>query len=130
MDIDVKVKELTTYDIGDDGKSVTLRLTDVDGTRVSLSFQIPDLGNLAMTLPSLIEAALRRQYRDGSFRFAYPTDTWSVEEASDPSRLILTLRTSDGFACEFRHDARLCEAARELAARRLRHADTHVAHEH
>ena len=66
MDIDVKVKELTTYDIGDDGKSVTLRLTDVDGTRVSLSFQIPDLGNLAMTLPSLIEAALRRQYRDGS----------------------------------------------------------------
>lgn len=50
----IAVKEMTTYAISDDGKTVILNLIDDTGAATALRFQIPDLGNLAMTLPSLI----------------------------------------------------------------------------
>lgn len=95
------VKEMTTYSISDDGTEITLSLIDKDNNPTSLVFQVPDLGNLAMTLPSLIEAALRRQLRDGSFRYAYPIGSWAIEQSTDPSSLIATLRTKDGFGVSF-----------------------------
>jgi len=97
----ITVKKMTTYNISEDGKAVTLSLVDHAGNPASLEFQVPDLGNLAMTLPSLIEAALRRQLRDGSFRYAYPMGSWSIEQSTDPSFLIVTLRTKDGFGVSF-----------------------------
>jgi hypothetical protein len=99
MDIDVTA--LTTYKIGKDGETVALVLVDATGAERTLRFGLGDLGNLLMTLPGLIEAALRRQCRDASFRFAYPVGSWSVEEAADPGALILTLRTKDGFGVSF-----------------------------
>jgi len=98
MDIDVKA--LTTYAVSEDGESVALKLIDAVGTEQSLHFPLSELGNLVMTLPGLIESALRRQYRDASFRFAYPVGSWSVEEA-EAGALILTLRTVDGFGVSF-----------------------------
>jgi hypothetical protein len=98
MDIDVKA--LTTYAISEDGESVALKLQDATGAEQSLRFPLSELGNLVMTLPGLIESALRRQYCDASFRFAYPVGSWSVEEA-EAGVLILTLRTVDGFGVSF-----------------------------
>lgn len=95
------VKELTTYKISEDGQSVTLKMLDEVGTESALSFGIGELGNLVMTLPGLIETALQRQLRDGSFRFAYPVGSWAIEESTDPSSLIVTLRTKDGFGVSF-----------------------------
>lgn len=99
--MDIDVKELTTYKISEDGQSVALKIVDTAGVETSLIFKLGELGNLAMTLPGLIEAALRRQYRDASFRFAYPIGSWAVEEAADPGALIVTLRTKDGFGVSF-----------------------------
>ncbi|MBS0235638.1 MAG: hypothetical protein JSR99_19395 [Proteobacteria bacterium] len=56
---------------------------------------------LAMTLPNLIDAAIGRQCRDSSCRFTYPLDSWLIEQAVDPSLVILTLRTTDGFGVSF-----------------------------
>lgn len=95
------VKELTTYKISEDGQSVTLKMLDELGAEAALSFGIGELGNLVMTLPGLIETALQRQLRDGSFRFAYPVGSWAIEESTDPSSLIVTLRTKDGFGVSF-----------------------------
>src|SRR5690606_23181468 len=100
----IKVKKMTTYEISDNGEAVTLSLVDDNGQPTSLRFQIPELGNLSMTLPALIEGALRRRYRAGSFRFAYPMGSWSIEQALDPSSLIVTLETSDGFGISFSMD--------------------------
>jgi len=97
----IDVRELTTYDISDDGKSVVLNLVDAAGEPTSLRFLTPDLGNLSLTLPNLIETALRRQYADTSLRYAFPMGSWSIEEASDPATLIVTLRTKDGFGVSF-----------------------------
>ncbi len=98
MDIDVKA--LTTYAVSEDGESVALRLEDAAGAEQSLRFPVSELGNLVMTLPGMIETALRLQYRDAAFRFAYPVGSWSVEEA-EAGALILTLRTVDGFGVSF-----------------------------
>lgn len=95
------VKELTTYKISEDGQSVTLKMRDELGDEAALSFGIGELGNLVMTLPGLIETALQRQLSDGSFRFAYPLSSWAIEETTDPSSLIVTLRTKDGFGVSF-----------------------------
>lgn len=99
MDIDVKA--LTTYQISEDGQTVALKVIDETGAETSLTFGIGVLGNLVMTLPGLIDAALKRQYRDTSFRFAYPIGSWSIEEAIDPGSVIVTLRTQDGFGVSF-----------------------------
>lgn len=98
---DIDVKALTTYSISEDGQTIVLNVEGEDGHAMSLRFKLGELGNLIVTLPSLIDAALKRQFRDGSFRFAYPVGSWSVEEASDPGSLILTLRTKDGFGVSF-----------------------------
>jgi hypothetical protein len=97
----IDVKQLTTYKVSEDGQTITLSLVDAVGEPASLNFQISELGNLLMTLPNLIEAALKRKYRDASFRFTYPVGSWSVESATDPSALIITLRTTDGFGVSF-----------------------------
>lgn len=97
----ISVRELTTYDISADGKSVVLKFLDGDGNTRALSFNIAELGNLVVTLPALIEAALRRQCSDMSLRFAYPMEDWSIEQASDPKSVILTLRTTDGFGVSY-----------------------------
>ncbi len=99
MNIDVKA--LTTYRISEDGESASIRLVDAAGAETSLHFGIDELGNLLMTLPGLIEAALQRRYEDGAFRFAYPIGSWTIEEADDPGSLIVTLSTRDGFSVSF-----------------------------
>lgn len=99
--MEIDVKELTTYRISEDGESVALRVRDETGVETQLSFPIEQLGNLVMTLPGVIEAALQRQYRDASFRYAYPVGSWSVEGTVDPGGVIVTLRTTDGFGVSF-----------------------------
>lgn len=99
--MEIDVKELTTYRISEDGETVAVRLKDGAGIETSLSFPVAALGNLVMTLPGVIEAALQRQFRDAAFRYAYPVRSWSVEEAADPGAVIVTLRTVDGFGVSF-----------------------------
>jgi hypothetical protein len=99
--MNIEVQALTTYEVGADGKSVAISVEDTSGKGTTLRMKITELGNLVMTLPSIIEAALRRQYRDTSLRFAYPLGAWEIEPASDPENLIVTMRTEDGFGVSF-----------------------------
>ncbi len=97
----IDVQDLTEFDIGNDGRSVTLHVADTNGSPIALNLQIAQLGMLAMTLPGLIDAAIRRQFGDSSCRFAYPLESWMIEQAVDPSLVILTLKTTDGFGVSF-----------------------------
>ena len=99
--MNIEVQALTTYKVDADGQSVALGMKDTSGSSTTLKMRISELGNLVMTLPSIIEAALRRQYRDASLRYTYPLASWQVEPASDPANLIVTLRTEDGFGVSF-----------------------------
>jgi hypothetical protein len=99
--IRIDVQALTECEMATDGRSVTLHVVDAAGSRVELNLQVAQLGMLAMTLPNLIEAAISRQYGDSSCRFTYPLESWMIEQAIDPSLVILTLRTADGFGVSF-----------------------------
>ena len=70
----IDVQALTEFNVETDGHSVTLQVIDAMGSPVNLNLQVDQLGQLAMTLPSLIDAAIRRQYGDSSFRFTYPME--------------------------------------------------------
>ena len=54
-----------------------------------------------MTLPGLIGKALRTRFGDAMLRYAYPLESWVVEQSSDPSQGMVTLRTADGFSVCF-----------------------------
>ncbi len=97
----IDVQALAEFNIEPDGRSVTLQVVDAMGSPIKLNLQVDQLGQLAMTLPSLIEVAIRRQYGDSSCRFTYPMESWMVEQAIDPSLVILTMRTTDGFGVSF-----------------------------
>lgn len=97
----IDVQALAEFNIEPDGRSVTLQVVDAMGSPIKLNLQVDQLGQLAMTLPNLIDAAIRRQYGDSSCRFTYPIESWMVEQAIDPSLVILTMRTTDGFGVSF-----------------------------
>lgn len=99
--MDISIKEVASYRISDDGTSVVLEMKDESGAVRAWTFKIAELGCLVTTLPGVIESALRRQYRDASLRYAYPIGSWAIEEATDPSSVIVTLRTKDGFGVSF-----------------------------
>jgi hypothetical protein len=54
-----------------------------------------------MTLPGLIDKALQTRFGDQSLRYAYPLSSWVVEQSSDPTQGVVTLRTVDGFSVCF-----------------------------
>jgi hypothetical protein len=60
-----------------------------------------------MTLPGLIDKALRTRFADQSLRHAYPLASWVLEQSSDPAQNMVTLRTMDGFSIRFSVPRRL-----------------------
>jgi hypothetical protein len=54
-----------------------------------------------MTLPRLIDRALQARLGDQSLRYSYPLASWVVEQSSDLTQGIVTLRTVDGFSVCF-----------------------------
>ena len=48
-----------------------------------------------MTLPGLIEQALKARYSDNTLKLVYPVGAWSLQAAAGTDRLILTLATPD-----------------------------------
>ncbi|SJZ56305.1 hypothetical protein SAMN02745126_01638 [Enhydrobacter aerosaccus] len=54
-----------------------------------------------MTLPALIEHALKARYQDDTLKLVYPTGNWSLQQAMGSDQTILTLATPDGFAVAF-----------------------------
>lgn len=97
----VTIKDLCSYRVAEDGAHAELTLEAIDGETLALQLDVAQMGMLVMTLPRLIEASLRRRHKDASLRFSYPMGSWTVEQASDPAALILTLKTTDGFGISF-----------------------------
>ena len=115
--MEIESRELTTCKVAADGRSVSLRFVDASGQPTAVSFPVDQLGALAMTLPALIEKALRRRYQDDSLRYAFPLGSWSCEPASDAATSIVTLRTVDGFSvCFSLPQQQLTEFGEALAA--------------
>src|SRR6201986_5653359 len=99
MEIDTQA--LTTCEVAPDGGAISLGFVDSTGNPATIRLSINQFGALAMTLPGLIDKALQTRFGDQTLRYAYPLASWKVEQSSDPTQGMVTLRTVDGFSVCF-----------------------------
>jgi hypothetical protein len=98
MEIDTQA--LTTCEVAADG-AISLGFVDSGGNPATIRLSLNQVGALAMTLPGLIDKALQTRFGDRSLRYAYPLASWLVEQSTDPTQIMVTLRTVDGFSVCF-----------------------------
>jgi hypothetical protein len=99
MEIDTQA--LTTCEVAPDGGAISLGFVDSRGRPATIRLTLNQVGALAMTLPGLLDKALQTRYGDHSLRYAYPLASWMVEQSTDPTQGMVTLRTVDGFSVCF-----------------------------
>jgi hypothetical protein len=90
------------------------------GKPATIRLSLNQVGALAITLPGLVDKALRTRYGDQSLRYAYPLASWVVEQSSDPTHGMVALRTVDGFQRLLLDPARAAERTRGGAGRSRR----------
>jgi hypothetical protein len=98
--MDIDTQSLTTCEVAPDG-AISLGFVDSSGRPQAIRLSLNQVGALVMTLPGLIARALQTRYGDESLRYAYPLESWEVEQSSDPTQIMITLRTTDGFSVCF-----------------------------
>jgi hypothetical protein len=96
-----ETQALATCEVAADGGVVSLGFVDACRNPATIRLSLNQVGALAMTLPGLIDKALRTRFGDQSLRYAYPLASWLVEQSSDPRQGMITLRTVDGFSVCF-----------------------------
>jgi len=99
--MEIETQALTTCEIAADGGAISLGFVDSTGTPATIRLSINQVGALAMTLPGLIDKALQTRFGDQSLRYAYPLASWAIEQSTDPTQGMVTLRTTDGFSVCF-----------------------------
>ena len=99
--MEIETQSLTTCDVAADGDAILLGFVDSKGQPATIRLSLNQVGALAMTLPSLIDKALQTRFGDQSLRYAYPLASWVVEQSTDPTQGMMTLRTVDGFSVCF-----------------------------
>jgi hypothetical protein len=97
----IDTQSLTTCEVAPDGGAISLGFVDASGRPATIRLSLNQVGALAMTLPGLIDKALQTRFGDQSLRYAYPLESWVVEQSSDPTQGMITLRTTDGFSVCF-----------------------------
>jgi hypothetical protein len=99
--MEIKVRSLRTCEVATDGGAISLGFEDMAGNLAAVSMSLNQAGALIMTLPALLETALRARYGDQSLRYAYPLASWVIEQSTDTTQRIITLETEDGFKVRF-----------------------------
>ena len=99
--MEITTQALTTCEVAADGGAVSLGFVDANGKPATIRLSLNQVGALAMTLPGLIDKALQKRFGDQNLRYAYPLESWTVEQSSDPTQSMVTLRTVDGFSVCF-----------------------------
>lgn len=59
------------------------------------------LRSLLMTLPHVIDSALKVRHGDDTLKVVYPIGDWSLHAAEGSQGTILTIATPDGFKVSF-----------------------------
>jgi hypothetical protein len=99
--MEIETLSLTCCEIAPGGEVISLGFVDTKGRAQTIRLSLNQVGALAMTLPGLIGKALQTRFGDDTLRYAYPLESWAVEQSSDPTQGMVTLRTTDGFSVCF-----------------------------
>lgn len=98
---DIEASEFDRWEVSPDGAKVRMTVVGADGALTAVVLPADALTSLVMTLPTIVERALRRSHRDPSIKLVYPLAGWTVEQAAGGDKLIVTLETPDGFKVSF-----------------------------
>ena len=82
--MEIETQELTTCEVAADGCAISLGFVDSRGEPATIRLSVNQVGALVMTLPGLISKALQTRFGDQSLRYAYPLDSWVIEQSTDP----------------------------------------------
>src|SRR5262245_4240467 len=93
--------ELTDFWVSEDGRAFRLGVRDQNGSVRAVVLPSDALKSLMMSLFKIADTAMKRLYRDDGIRLVYPIEDYALESACGSERLILTLRTADGFEASF-----------------------------
>lgn len=104
MDRTIEAAALDAIEVSSDGGAIRVGFKDTEGQDAQLFMPDECAGQLAMSLPRSVSAALQMRHRDKNVRLVFPVGEWTLEAASDCSTVILTLRTSDGFEASYSLD--------------------------
>jgi hypothetical protein len=99
--MEIETQSLTSCEICPGGNVISLGFVDSKGQPQTIRLSLNQVGALAMTLPSLIGKALQTRFGDDTLRYAYPLASWELEQSTDPTQGMVTLRTTDGFSVCF-----------------------------
>ena len=99
--MEIETQSLTTCEVASDGGAISLSFVDSEGRPATIRLSLNQVGALVMTLPGLIDKALQTRFGDTSLRYAYPLASWVIEQSTDPTQGMMTLRTTDGFSVCF-----------------------------
>ena len=99
--MEIETQALTSCEVAADGNMISLGFVDAAGQPATIRLPLTQVGALAMTLPQLIGKALQVRFRDQSLRYAYPLESWVIEQSTDPKHGMMTLTTADGFSVCF-----------------------------
>ena len=95
--MEIESQALTSCEIAPDGNAISFGFVDAGGKPATIRLSLTQVGALAMTLPGLIDKALQTRFGDQSLRYAYPLASWEVEQSTDPTHGMMTLRTVGRF---------------------------------
>lgn len=98
---DIIGQDLLSFDVAVDGSRIRMSFSRPDGTATALNLPSDCLQAMVMTLPKIMAEVLKARHKDESLRLVYPAHRIRIEQASDPSTIILTLATPDGFEVSF-----------------------------
>jgi len=118
---EITASALTTFEVALDGSSVRLNLLDQQGRPAAVILPAQCVNQLLMTVPCMVDIALRNSQGDESLRYVHPMESFTLELVSsspgEGPQLILTITTGGGFAASF--------AGGEQVMTRLGHALIH-----
>lgn len=101
----IQATSLTTFDVAADGSHVRMHMRDQQGQPASLILPATCLNQLLMTLPSMVQSALRKRHGNDSTRLVHSIDECTLEsgdvDARGTQQLILTMITGGGFAASY-----------------------------
>jgi hypothetical protein len=105
MPSEIDAAALTTFEVALDGSQVRLNVCDRAGEPAALILPAACVNQLLMTIPRLVETALRNSHGDDSLRFVHPIENFSLElaepRAGGEPQVILTIATGGGFKASF-----------------------------
>ena len=103
--MEIETQELTTCEVAADGCAISLGFVDFKGEPATIRLSVNQVGALVMTLPGLISKALQTRFGDQSLRYAYPLDSWVIEQSTDPKQGMMTFKTATASASASRSRA-------------------------